>query len=136
MTTATTGDGADTPADLIIRNADLVVAYDAATGSNAYLSGADVAVSAGRFAFVGRGFTGTAAREVAGRGLMMMPGLVDLHSHPWSESMNRGFGEDMWNPVQRCLETAAKPLSRPVPLLHTITEWYGCGRARSFTCKG
>ena len=86
-------------ADLLIRNADRVVAFDAASGGHVYLTGADVAVQDGRVCFVGRGFAGRATREVDGRGLMVMPGLVDLHSHPWSESMNRGFGEDLTNPA-------------------------------------
>ncbi|MEQ9349200.1 MAG: amidohydrolase family protein, partial [Alphaproteobacteria bacterium] len=99
----------DGTADLLIRGADRVVAYDATTGSHVYLTDADVAVSDGRFSFVGHGFTGGADREVSGRGLMVMPGLIDLHSHPWSESMNRGFGEDMANACLHCTMYEHKP---------------------------
>ncbi|MFN0094326.1 MAG: N-acyl-D-amino-acid deacylase family protein [Dehalococcoidia bacterium] len=47
------------------------------SGSSGFL--ADVAVSEGRIASVGEAATG--AREVDGRGLVLCPGFVDVHSH-------------------------------------------------------
>ncbi len=101
--------GNDDRADLLIRGADRVVVFDAATDNHAYLHAADVAVRGGRIVYVGRSYGGTAQREISGRGMMVMPGLVNLHSHPWSESMNRGFGEDMVNPCLRCTMYEHKP---------------------------
>lgn len=111
MATGTTTDAAASAADLLIRTASRVVAFDAARGSHVYLTDADVAVAVadGRIVFVGPGFPGTARREVSGRGLLVLPGLVDLHSHPWSEAMNRGFGEDMTNPATRTAMYEHKP---------------------------
>jgi len=69
----------------LIRNADLVVAWDASEKRHAYLPGGDVAWEGGALTFVGRNYAGPADEEIAGRGLMVMPGLVNIHSHPTSE---------------------------------------------------
>ena len=59
----------------VIRNADLVVAWDQGARQHVYLPDADVAFEGGALTFVGRGYTGTAEEEIDGRGLMVMPGL-------------------------------------------------------------
>ncbi|MBX9594483.1 MAG: amidohydrolase family protein, partial [Roseomonas sp.] len=82
----------------VIRNADLVVAWDASTKSHTYLSDADVAFEGGALTFVGRGYTGPAEEEISGRGLMVMPGLVNIHSHPSSEPMNKGLIDEIGSP--------------------------------------
>ncbi len=85
-------------ATTVIRNADLVVAWDASTKSHTYLSDADVAFEGGALTFVGRGYTGPAEEEISGRGLMVMPGLVNIHSHPSSEPMNKGLIDEIGSP--------------------------------------
>ena len=75
-----------------IRNADWVVAWDGAR--HVYLQGADVAFSGGALTFVGRGYTGPADETIDGRGRMVMPGLVDVHSHPMHEASYRGIREE------------------------------------------
>jgi len=82
----------------VIRNADLVVAWDAATHQHIYLPDADVAFAGGTLTFVGRGYTGPAEEEISGRGLMVMPGLVNIHSHPSSEPMNKGLIDEIGSP--------------------------------------
>lgn len=81
----------------LIRNADWVIAW---TGTeHAYQPGADVAFSGGRITFVGRGYDGPAADEVIdGSGLMVMPGLVNIHTHPSSEPMNKGLLDEIGSP--------------------------------------
>jgi len=91
------GDGARGPTTLI-RGAERVVAYDEATAGHVYLTDADVAFADGRIVFVGRGFRGTADTVIEGRGLMVMPGLVDIHSHPSTEPMYRGLNEELGSP--------------------------------------
>eukprot|EP01035_Chromulina_nebulosa_P063222 gene63222-86483_t len=66
----------------VIRNADYVVAWDAAKKSHTYVTGGDVAFEDGKIVFAGRNYTGEAAETIDGRGFMVMPGLVDIHSHP------------------------------------------------------
>ena len=62
-----------------IRDADWVVAWDGATGRHQYLKGADVAFTGDAIVFVGADYGGTVDEEVSGAGLMVMPGLVDIH---------------------------------------------------------
>ncbi len=82
----------------VIRNAELVVAWDAGTKSHIYLPDADVAFEGGALTFVGRGYAGPAEEEISGRGLMVMPGLVNIHSHPSSEPMNKGLLDEIGSP--------------------------------------
>src|SRR3712207_5996556 len=82
----------------VIRNAEVAVAWDASAKQHTYLTGADVAYSGGAITFVGRGYDGAADEVVDGAGLMVMPGLVNIHSHPSSEPMNKGFTDEVGSP--------------------------------------
>lgn len=89
----------DVPAPrTLIRNADRVVAYDCEAGAHAYLVGGDVVFAGGTIEFVGRRYEGTADHEIDGRGLMVMPGMIDIHSHPSSEPMNKGLTDEIGSP--------------------------------------
>ncbi|SHJ77974.1 Cytosine/adenosine deaminase [Roseomonas rosea] len=82
----------------VIRDADVVVAWDASAKQHVYLTGADIAFEGGTITHVGRGYTGPVDEEIAGRGLMVMPGLVNIHSHPSSEPMNKGLLDEIGSP--------------------------------------
>lgn len=82
----------------VIRNADVVLAWDATARQHVYVTGADVAYEDGRLTFVGRGYAGPAEETISGTGLMVMPGLVNIHSHPSSEPMNKGFTDEVGTP--------------------------------------
>jgi cytosine/adenosine deaminase-related metal-dependent hydrolase len=82
----------------VIRNAELIVAWDPATRSHTYLADADLAFEGGALTFVGRGYAGPVEEEIPGRGLMVMPGLVNIHSHPSSEPMNKGLIDEIGSP--------------------------------------
>ncbi|MBX9702004.1 MAG: amidohydrolase family protein [Acetobacteraceae bacterium] len=82
----------------VIRNADVVLAWDASAKQHVYVTGADLAFEEGRVLHVGRGYAGPAEQEVSGAGLMVMPGLVNVHSHPSSEPMNKGFTDEVGSP--------------------------------------
>lgn len=77
-----------------ISNADWVVAWDAANARHAYLAGGDVVFEGDTIAFVGRGDDGPADTTIDGRGLMVMPGLVNVHAHPATEPFFRGIREE------------------------------------------
>jgi 5-methylthioadenosine/S-adenosylhomocysteine deaminase len=81
-------------ATTLIKNADWVIAWDEAAGCHVYRRGVDVAFTDNRIAFLGQGFSGTADRVIDGAGLMVMPGLVDIHSHPHHEPLYRGIREE------------------------------------------
>ena len=82
----------------VIRDAAWLVAWDAAEGRQVYRQGADLAFAEDRIVHVGPGYDGPAAREIDGGKLMVLPGLIDIHSHPLSEPMSKGFAEDSGNP--------------------------------------
>ena len=83
----------------LIRNAAWVAAYDAAAKGHVYLQDADVAFTGDRIVHVGPNFPGTADHVVDGRGRFVMPGLVNVHSHPLSEPMNKGFLDELGSPA-------------------------------------
>jgi len=85
-------------ATTLIRNAELVVAWDASAKRHAYMPGADVAWEDGVIRFVGRGYDGVADTVIDGAGMMVMPGLVNIHSHPTSEPMNKGLLDEIGSP--------------------------------------
>jgi 5-methylthioadenosine/S-adenosylhomocysteine deaminase len=78
----------------VIRNIDWLVAYDGSAGGHTYATG-DVAFSGDALTHVGGSFTGTADKEIDGRGFMVMPGLVNIHSHPASEPLNKGWNDEI-----------------------------------------
>jgi 5-methylthioadenosine/S-adenosylhomocysteine deaminase len=82
----------------LIRNADMVIAWDTGSKSHAYLPEADVAFEGGTLTFVGRGYAGLADITIDGHGLMVMPGLVNIHAHPSSEPMNKGLTDEVGSP--------------------------------------
>jgi len=82
----------------VIKNAAWVAAYEAERGGHVYLRDADVAFAGDRIVHVGPDFAGTAEVEIDGRRRFVMPGLVNVHSHPLSEPMNKGFLDELGSP--------------------------------------
>src|SRR5215831_3556447 len=81
----------------VIRDADWIVAFDRAANTHAYASG-DVAFEGDRLLQVGGAYAGPAERAISGRGFMVMPGLVNIHSHPASEPLNKGWNDEIGSP--------------------------------------
>ncbi|MDX2205652.1 MAG: amidohydrolase family protein [Hyphomicrobiaceae bacterium] len=79
----------------VIRNADWIVAFEG--GRHRYVKG-DVAFEGSNLVHVGGAFAGPADREIDGRGFMLMPGLVNIHSHPASEPLNKGWTDEIGSP--------------------------------------
>ena len=82
----------------VFRNADVVLAWDDATHQHVYMPNGDLAFEEGRILFVGRDYAGPADETISGTGMMVMPGLVNIHSHPSSEPMNKGFTDEVGTP--------------------------------------
>ncbi|MCF7670558.1 amidohydrolase family protein [Bacillus subtilis] len=82
----------------VIRNADIVVAWDKDSQSHIYVKNADVAFENGKLTFVGTGYAGVVDAEQNGRGFMVMPGLVNIHSHPASEPLNKSILDELGSP--------------------------------------
>ena len=62
----------------VIRNAEIVLAWDPATQQHVYLTAGDVAFKDGKLLFVGHDYAGPAEEMISGSGLMVMPGLVNI----------------------------------------------------------
>src|SRR5215472_17510964 len=78
----------------VIRNADWVIGWDEATGRHVYRRNLDIAFAGGTIVFVGRNFPGTADRVIDGKDRLVLPGLIDIHSHPAHEPLYRGVREE------------------------------------------
>jgi len=79
---------------ICIRNAAWVAAWDEATDSHVYRRDIDIAFAGGVITHVGPGYDGAAATELDGRSLFVMPGLIDIHSHPHLEPSYKGLREE------------------------------------------
>src|SRR5262249_52882468 len=81
-------------ATTLIKRADWVIAWQAQPGRHVYMRDIDVAFDGGTITYVGKDYAGEVATIVDGTQRMVMPGLVNLHSHPEHEPAYRGVGEE------------------------------------------
>jgi len=68
--------------------------WDDSARSHGYLRNADVAFKGNTIIHVGKSYGEKADRVIDGRDLMIMPGLVDIRSHPSLEPSWRGIREE------------------------------------------
>src|SRR6266849_6539172 len=78
----------------LINNAAWVIAWDEKTARHTYRRDVDLAFADDRIAFIGRDFPGTADRVIDGSTSLVIPGLIDIHSHPEHEPLYRGIREE------------------------------------------
>jgi cytosine/adenosine deaminase-related metal-dependent hydrolase len=83
-----------------IAGAAWVAAWDAEAGQHVYLRDVDVAFREDRIIHVGGRFEEPADITVDGSGLFVLPGLIDVHSHPSTEPAARGIREEHGVPEQ------------------------------------
>ncbi len=84
------------PDTTVIRNADWLIAWDGAR--HVYLRDADLAFTGAEIGFVGHRYDGPAETEIDGRALVVMPGFVNIHSHPTSEPLRKGITDETRSP--------------------------------------
>lgn len=82
----------------VIRNAAWVVAWDDANARHVYLRDADVAFRGTEITHVGGHFEESATREIDGRARLVLPGLINIHTHPSSEPMRKGLTDETRSP--------------------------------------
>ena len=75
----------------VIKDAAWIAAWDGEQQRHIYLRNGDVAFRGGEIIHVGGGYDGDVTHQVDGRGLFVMPGLVDIHSHPTSQPLYKGI---------------------------------------------
>ena len=78
----------------LIKNADWIIGWDAAGNRQAYLRNADLAFTGDSIVHVGPDFAGPPTLSSMARASCVMPGLVDIHSHPGHEPAYRGIREE------------------------------------------
>jgi cytosine/adenosine deaminase-related metal-dependent hydrolase len=76
----------------LISKAEWAIAWDGQR--HVYRRNCDVAFTGDAITHVGPGFAGKADATIDGKGLMVMPGLVDIHAHPSHEPAYRGIREE------------------------------------------
>jgi 5-methylthioadenosine/S-adenosylhomocysteine deaminase len=72
-----------------------MVAWDEDTSQHVYMQDVDVAFSKAGILHVGASYQGHADEEIAGAGLMVMPGLINIHCHSGDEPIAKGLFEDV-----------------------------------------
>jgi len=83
----------------VIRNAAWLVGWDGDMHEHVFRRGADLAFRGDVIVHAGPGYDGPADTVIDGAGLMVMPGLVNVHSHPMSEPLNKGYNEELGSPA-------------------------------------
>lgn len=78
----------------VIKNVDWAISWNAAGAKHVFERGIDVAFSDDRVTHVGPGYRGAADTTIEGTDLMVMPGLINIHSHPEHEPAYRGIREE------------------------------------------
>jgi cytosine/adenosine deaminase-related metal-dependent hydrolase len=79
----------------VVRKAAWVVAWDEDSAQHVYRQDADVAFSEAGILYIGPSYAGQADEEIAGGGIMVMPGLVNIHCHSGDEPIAKGLFEDI-----------------------------------------
>ena len=78
----------------LIRNAAWVIAWDEARGRHAYRRNVDLAFTDDRIVHIGPDYAGPRDHMIDGTDRVVMPGLVNIHSHPEHEPLYRGIREE------------------------------------------
>ena len=78
----------------VIKNADWVIGWDEAAQRHVYRRGLDIAFDGNTITFVGKGYAGKADRTLDGKDRFVLPGLINIHSHPQHEPAYRGVREE------------------------------------------
>ena len=85
-------------ATTVIRNAAWVAAWDEGSERHVYRRDVDVVFAGDRIVHVGPEYAAGGDREIDGSERFVMPGLVNIHSHPHSEPAFKGIREDHGRP--------------------------------------
>ena len=78
----------------VIRNIDWVIVWDEVARRHVYRRDIDIAFADDTIVHVGRNYPGAADRAIDGRERLVLPGLIDIHSHPEHEPLYRGVREE------------------------------------------
>ena len=86
------------PNTIVFRNAAWVVAWDEARAAHVYRRDVDLVIEGSSIIFLGPAYTGPAGTEVDCSRRLVMPGLVNIHTHPSSEPLRKGITDETRSP--------------------------------------
>jgi cytosine/adenosine deaminase-related metal-dependent hydrolase len=81
-----------------IKNAAWVIAWDAGAKRHVYRRDVDIVFRGNTIVAVGGDYQEAVDDTIDGRRYLVMPGLIDVHSHAMSENAGRGVTEELGNP--------------------------------------
>jgi 5-methylthioadenosine/S-adenosylhomocysteine deaminase len=117
-----------------IANASWVVAWDTAARRHVYRRDQDIEITDGAIRSIGPARGGPLGDGIDGRDLLVMPGLINIHSHPTTEPAYRGVREDHGVPEQqmtglfeRSQAFRLEPDGRRAAVELAYAEMLGCG---------
>ena len=79
----------------VIRKAAWVIAWDEDKNTHTYIKNADLVFCGSRITFVGRDYPGSFDHEIPGKGRMIMPGLINIHSHLSGGPLGKGTFDEV-----------------------------------------
>ncbi len=79
----------------VIRRAVWIIAWDADRKTHTYLKDADLVFSGSRITFIGQDYSGPFDHEIPGNGRMIMPGLINIHSHLSGGPLDKGTFDEV-----------------------------------------
>ena len=82
----------------VFRKADWIVAFNEAEQQHNYLRSVDLAITDDKIVFIGQNFTGSYDIELDCRDRILLPGFVNIHSHPSSEPLRKGLTDETRSP--------------------------------------
>ena len=82
----------------LFRNCDWIVAWDEAARSHVYLRNKDFVIRGSDIVHIGEGYSDPIDAEVDASRMMIIPGFVDIHSHPGHEPGWKGMLEELGSP--------------------------------------
>src|SRR4051794_16615331 len=78
----------------VIKNAAWVIAWDEAAGRHVYRRNIDLAFTDDRIVHIGPDYAAPADRVIDGSERAVIPGFINIHSHPEHEPLYRGIREE------------------------------------------
>ena len=80
----------------VLRNIAWLVAWNGSR--HVYFQDADLVFEGRKITFVGRGYSGVAEQEIDGSDLLVIPGLIDIHTPLSSEPIRKGITDETVSP--------------------------------------
>lgn len=84
--------------DLLIKNLDWAVIWDPSEGCHAYANKVDIYVARGQISYIGSNPGLDAENVIDGTGKFLVPGFINIHSHPDMEPLSKGLMEERASP--------------------------------------